>query len=347
MLKREENIEMRKNRTIEEVEKICRLLEEGYTPSLIAEKMNVGVHYVKNIKYGRSYQEISKKYDISKRHKKKVTDEETVRKICQMIKQGIDNKEISAILGVEINTVSQIACGKIFSDIVKSYKLDECEKLDDKVVHKICKMMEDNTSTQKISVELGIPMRIISMIRSGFIYNDIRSLYEIKTRLLKDDQVHNICKLLEEGYSNNEIANITGINESIVCNIRCGKTYKNISKSYNFTSCRKSRELIHNICGMIKDGYRTKDICKILKIERNSVDNIRFNNAYHDIAVMYGIENSKYTSSKTNNIYKKIIVMLENGYSVKEIKKDIKVSERTIYRIRKEITIRNEQRHIK
>lgn len=324
------------------IEKICELLEKGYKPSEVAKKLSVSIYNVKNIKYEKAHKEISNKYNISKRYKSRPINEETVHEICEMIKKGISLKEISELMGVHSTTVSQISCGRIYGEIVKMHKLDQCDKLNKSTVHKVCKMMEDGASTQKISIELCLPMRIISMIRNGFIYDDIRSSYNIQSRIVDEDTVHDICEMLKDGYTHSEISKLTNVSVSTISNIRCGKSYKRIRSKHSISSYRKSDDVIHNICRMIKDGYRNKDICDQLKVEKNVIDSIRYNNAYHHIAILYGIENKKYSlNSTTNNKYKNVIIMLENGCSIKEIQEKTKVSERTIYRIRKEIKLYN------
>ena len=97
-----------------------------------------------------------------------------------------------------------------------------------------------------------------------------------------DEEVHEICKLIDKGYSTPEIADALGHFEqserNIFCaNVRCikkGKTRTHISKDYNFMknhkrNVRYSLDFAHLVCNFLSDpnrDYTYKEIMNFLQI---------------------------------------------------------------------------------
>ena len=70
------------------------------------------------------------------------------------------------------------------------------------------------------------------------------------SKRLQNETVHEVCKLLEEGYRYKEIAEKFNINYKVVMDIKRGRTYKHISKNYDMTKIkyktgRISDETVH------------------------------------------------------------------------------------------------------
>lgn len=97
-----------------------------------------------------------------------------------------------------------------------------------------------------------------------------------------DEEIHQVCKLIDDGLSVPEIADRLGHFEqnerNIFCaNVRCikkGKTRTNISKDYNFMKNQKrdvrySLDFAHLVCNFLSDPnreYTYKEIMNILQI---------------------------------------------------------------------------------
>lgn len=104
------------------VKKICEMIQDGYRNIEIRDKLNVTQDIVIGIRTGKTWPEISKDYRLV-RHKRGIS-EETVRWICQQLKNGIKISEIvdrATSGGVTRSVVSKIKNKKTFTDISKHY----------------------------------------------------------------------------------------------------------------------------------------------------------------------------------------------------------------------------------
>lgn len=80
---------------------------------------------------------------------------------------------------------------------------------------------------------------------------------------LTNEQVHEICKLLQDGWRNCDIASLYDVSKAIPCNIRNGISWVEISSQYNVRKQRRQRaslETIHWICKCMQDGLTNKEI---------------------------------------------------------------------------------------
>lgn len=73
--------------------------------------------------------------------------------------------------------------------------------------------------------------------------------YRHNNAIYTDDQIHTICMLLEEGYTNVEIVESLGVSRGIVTKIKTGEAWTHISKHYNIVGNEE-----------ILSGQRTKDV---------------------------------------------------------------------------------------
>lgn len=104
--------------------------------------------------------------------------------------------------------------------VINNY--DSSELWTNEKVHLICKLLEQSKSYQDICTELSIEYNMtnvgyISSIRQGNIRTDISNMYNFPTKLrntaiLSDDEIHQVCKLIVNGYSNKEIPSMLGYN---------------------------------------------------------------------------------------------------------------------------------------
>lgn len=109
----------------------------------------------------------------------------------------------------------------------------------------------------------------------------LRELQEFRVdRKLTDDVVHKICKYLDEGFRNIDIANMLGIDKYFVKNIKSGTQYKDIVSQYNFTRVVKTRRKVStsklkNICDMLNNGADEETICKENSISQETIERIK------------------------------------------------------------------------
>lgn len=109
---------------------------------------------------------------------------------------------------------------------------------------------------------------------------------------LTDEQVHEICRRLEEGERNYTIARDFGVDETTIVNIRKGKNWTHISKQYNmpYTSRNLSVEDVEWICEMLQEGLSYKEILSLRenpKITLSVLKGIKGRSNYKNISAPY------------------------------------------------------------
>lgn len=108
-------------------------------------------------------------------------------------------------------------------------------KYNDDQVYNVCELLKCGTPVIDISNITGVSTDMIYAIKTGKYRKDITSKYNLSAQHnhLSDDQIHEICKLIESGYSNADISRICNISNKRVSEIRSGRSYYRISKNYN------------------------------------------------------------------------------------------------------------------
>lgn len=103
---------------------------------------------------------------------------------------------------------------------------------------------------------------------------------------LTEEQVHTICKMLEDGYSYKDICISIGLqgndnDKHIITNIIAGKRWKEISKNYNLPKprvCTDFSQYIVPVCELIEEGYSTTEIIKKLNMDNTKNRSSQFIN---------------------------------------------------------------------
>lgn len=109
----------------------------------------------------------------------------------------------------------------------------------------------------------------------------LRELQEFRVdRKLTDEIVHKVCKYLEEGFRNIDIADMLGIDKYFVKNIKSGTQYKDIVSQYKFTSVVKTKRKVStsklkNVCDMLNNGDADEYICSSNAITQDTLLRIR------------------------------------------------------------------------
>ena len=121
-----------------------------------------------------------------------------------------------------------------------------------------------------------------------------------------NELVHQICKMMEDGYLNKDIIKILSLEnttyyKSLLTRIRVGAEWKSISSQYNIinknTLRKNSEEYIEDICKLISQGHSLKEMRTILNIDNNNETEkakfkklvwfIRTRKCYKDISQKY------------------------------------------------------------
>ena len=121
-------------------------------------------------------------------------------------------------------------------------------------------------------------LRGVSLIDNNYNVNDPKQPIRV------------VCSLLQEGFSNKEISEKTGVPGYLVSEIRAGKAYKSFSCEYNIPRNSRSKandELVMAICDMISHGYKNSQIADALGVKRQMVAEIRSRRNYTYISNGY------------------------------------------------------------
>lgn len=129
---------------------------------------------------------------------------------------------------------------------------------------------------------------------------------------LTNKQVEQICEMLEQCYSYEDIYNIIKPDikyenfRRIIYHIKHGETWQSISKNYNFNREKQrhtdySDQDIHSICKNLQDGKSYNEICDLFGLEnkndrdlfKRTIINIADGNTHTDISSGYNIQKPK------------------------------------------------------
>lgn len=115
--------------------------------------------------------------------------------------------------------------------------------------------------------------------------NNLLCVGEEKSGLYTEDQIHNVCKLLEQGMRVCDVAKETGVSDKTVSLIKVGKQWKHISKDYKISRLRGvlSEETIRWICYRLQEGLKQTEIVKLANnslVTYSRVDSIKSRRAY-------------------------------------------------------------------
>ena len=118
---------------------------------------------------------------------------------------------------------------------------------------------------------------------------------------VNEEQVHTMCKMLEEGYGYKDICNAVGLegNENdrhLLTNLVRGVRWKHIASQYNLPKPKQSTDFsryVIPVCELLEQGLSNKEIVKILEMDTPGDSSYRFINRlrnrkiYSDITKNY------------------------------------------------------------
>ena len=99
----------------------------------------------------------------------------------------------------------------------------------------------------------------------------------MNTRSISVEDAHSILKMMEEGYRNVDIADITGFSYAVIAKIRQGENYRPLWEMYSIPSKKHTVSLptVIKIKEMLVNGLLVEQIAKTLKISRSLIKDIR------------------------------------------------------------------------
>lgn len=127
-----------------------------------------------------------------------------------------------------------------------------------------------------------------------------------KNSIFTNEQVHTICRLLEQRKNYGQICEYLGIEDNdnvrkILSNIKCSNIYEHISNQYNIPNTNRNGQIFtleeaEFVCQMIVDGFSNIEIYDKLPTVNNnfskesilkSVEAIRTHRSYNNISCKY------------------------------------------------------------
>lgn len=198
-------------------------------------------------------------------------DEQTVRKICELIEQGKQINEIAQLADVNRHFVLDIKYGGAWKEISKEYNFPAVKHHKNRsirkesLVRKICRLLELHHTNKEIEKELHVSRKTISHIRNFESWAYIAKEYNIPREknfiTYSDEQVHQICKCLQNCMTPSSISGRLKIDQKYIRKIREGHIRKDISCQYNLKNSYRDQQfvntqVVHEICKQLVEYKR-------------------------------------------------------------------------------------------
>ncbi len=171
------------------------------------------------------------------------------------------------------------------------------------------------------------------------LYKDIRQ--EHWNANLKDYQVHSICRDLEQGFRNIDIAKKHNICKDRVAHIRKGYSWKSISCQYSILRNKhqtKSTETVLRVCRHLEDGCTNREINSLIpSVSASDVNRIRNGDIFRDLSSNFNIPKSRFSSISEATVVS-VCELLVKGYMNKSIAEELKISVSIVSKIKRGLT---------
>lgn len=162
------------------------------------------------------------------------------------------------------------------------------------MVESICQLLHAGYSPSEIkdmmdfnNVTIKSIYGIIDRIRKEDQYDSLRKKYNISKTVINkstSDEIHEICRLLEKGYTVDNIVKLKCSDNvkdyakmrTKVSKIHLGKHYPEISSQYNFPNIdmtynkKYTDDVVHNMCKLIACGKDNKYIIDALNLDKSN-----------------------------------------------------------------------------
>lgn len=124
----------------------------------------------------------------------------------------------------------------------------------------------------------------------------------IRHRVLTQEQVHQICEMLESGIPQSAVCKILNIRQRLIAEINGGRKWKSISRNYfiplpgthehvrwmiEHHRALLSETTVHDICKLLKKDYGILDISNIYDMPPAIVRDISKKRIFEDICNLY------------------------------------------------------------
>jgi len=113
-----------------QIETVCQLLDSGkHSIREVSDLSEIPYQTVRNVYYGNCWIQIASKYDFFRNKTRVNTEKEkVVNKICDLLDEGYNTREVSEMLGVSRSVVRCIYSGQSWSSLTKDRKFMKNKK---------------------------------------------------------------------------------------------------------------------------------------------------------------------------------------------------------------------------
>ena len=245
----------RKKLNNEQVHEICKLLMDGAKNNDIVAQYHISVAIVSNIKYKKSYRDITSLYDleetwVSRNSSSKLYSDKFIDFILECIKNNTPIDEIISDERCEISDkdslshyISRLRTGRLHRNKLIKNKMyhDDINNpinnniISDDIVISIANDIKSNpkSNIKELSEKYDIKPIAISMIKTGKSFTNITSIEQSPAlrSFANTDIIINIANEIKTNpsISNIELAKKYNIEKSIISDIRNGKVYSDIT----------------------------------------------------------------------------------------------------------------------
>lgn len=167
------------------------------------------------------------------------------------------------------------------------------------------------------------------------LYKDIRE--DHCNAVHSDKQIHEVCRMLQEGYRNIEVASTLNIHKDIIAHVKRGDIWRTISQQYNIHTVRKKRKSINTvlqICTFLEQGKSNKEVSSLLGITPSEVDKVRTGVTHKSISSNFNIPKSKMSRVNEDQV-KQVCELIISGKKNKYIAEVVGISVSIVSKIKR------------
>lgn len=151
-------------------------------------------------------------------------------------------------------------------------------------------------SINNISKETNVSVRNIHHINNGESWYNPKYTYPIRlVNRLSDEKVKEIIRLLQNGYSYDEISDITKVKSYIICGINLGKSHKQKNLKYPIYDLKQEEiKYVNYVIDLLKNtNISIEDISNIVNKSVSNIDRINRGITLRQDNIKYPIRKNK------------------------------------------------------
>lgn len=144
---------------------------------------------------------------------------------------------------------------------------------------------------------------------------------------LNENQVHEICKKIENLEPLSEIARDLNISYETVRHIKCRDAWNRISSKYKIPAVKHdllNEQTVHEICKLLQEGMPPTQISKKLNVRVNRIEAIKCSSTWSHISKDYKNPKPK-EHFISEQLVRKTCSLLENGMKISEISSKLNI----------------------